>query len=107
MRHFVIDYLRAKMSQKREGARARVELDEERHPARAVDPDRAIDIERLLVRLTEQAPRKARVVELLVFGGMGFTEIAKQLDVSVMTVRRDWQFCRAWLCAALAEAGEA
>lgn len=107
MRHFVIDYLRAKMSQKRDGGRVQVELDEERHPARSVDRDRAIDIERLLVRLTEESPRKARVVELLVFGGMGFSEIAKQLDVSVMTVRRDWQFCRAWLCAALAEAGDA
>jgi len=107
MRHFVIDYLRAKMSQKRDGGRVQVELDEERHAARSVDRDRAIDIERLLVRLTEESPRKARVVELLVFGGMGFSEIAKQLDVSVMTVRRDWQFCRAWLCAALAETGDA
>jgi RNA polymerase sigma factor (TIGR02999 family) len=107
MRHFVIDYLRAKMSQKREGGRVQIPLDEERHAARAVDREQAIDVERLLVRLTEEAPRKARVVELLVFGGMGFPEIAQQLDVSVMTVRRDWQFCRAWLGAALAEAGQA
>ena len=100
MRHFVIDYLRARMSQKRDGARIHVLLDEEQHAAPSVDRDRAIDIERVLVRLAREAPRKARVVEMLVFGGMGFSEIARQLDVSVMTVRRDWQFSRAWLCCA-------
>jgi len=107
MRHFVIDYLRAKLSQKRDSGHVHELFDEEKHPVGSVDRDRTIDIERVLVRLAEEAPRKARVVEMLVFGGMGFSEIAKQLDVSVMTVRRDWQFCRAWLCAALAEAGDA
>jgi len=103
MRHFIVDYLRAKMSQKREGNRVRVPLDDDMHQADGVDRDRAIDVERLLVRLAEEAPRKARVVELLFFGGMGFSEIAAHLDVSVKTVRRDWQFCRAWLCAALGQ----
>ena len=107
MRHFIIDYLRAKMSRKREGARVRVPLEESRHPAVSVDPAHAVDIERLLVRLAEEAPRKARVVEMLFFGGLGFSEIATQLDVSVMTVKRDWQFCRAWLCCALTEAHDA
>jgi RNA polymerase sigma factor (TIGR02999 family) len=107
MRHFVIDYLRAKMSNKRGGARVRVPLDEAMHPAQREDPAQAIDIDRLLVRLADEAPRKARVVEMLVFAGMDFSDTAKQLNVSVMTVRRDWQFCKAWLCAALAEVREA
>lgn len=101
MRHFIIDYLRAKMSQKRGGARVRVPLDESRHPAMTADRDRLIDLERLLARLADEEPRKARVVEMLFFGGLGFPEIAKQLGVSVITVKRDWQFCRAWLGCAL------
>jgi RNA polymerase sigma factor (TIGR02999 family) len=101
MRHFVIDYLRAKLSQKREGTRVRVPLDECGQPAASADPVQTIEIERCLERLAAEDPRKARVVELLVYAGMGFAEIARQLEVSEMTVRRDWQFCRAWLCCAL------
>lgn len=107
MRHFIIDYLRAKTSQKREGTRVRVPFDESRHPAMTADRDRTIDVERLLARLAEEEPRKARVVEMLFFGGMTFPEIAKQLGVSVITVKRDWQFCRAWLGCALNQAGKA
>jgi len=101
MRHFIIDYLRAKLSQKREGTRVRVPLEECGQPAASADPVQAIEIEKCLERLATEDPRKARVVELLVFAGMGFAEIARQLEVSEMTVRRDWQFCRAWLSCAL------
>lgn len=106
MRHFIIDYLRAKMSRKRDGAGVRIPLEDAIHPAVRIDADRAIDVERLLVRLAEEAPRKARVVEMLFFGGLGFAEIATRLDVSVITVKRDWQFSRAWLCCALSEASD-
>ena len=101
MRHFVIDYLRAKLSQKREKARVHVPLEACEQPAANADFVRSIAIERCLERLATEDPRKARVVELLVFAGMSFAEIARQLGVSEMTVRRDWQFCRAWLCCAL------
>lgn len=104
MRHFIVDYLRAKTAHKREGARVRVPLEESRHPAVTADHDRIIDLERLLARLAEEEPRKARVVEMLFFGGMAFPEIAKQLGVSVITVKRDWQFSRAWLGCALNQA---
>jgi RNA polymerase sigma factor (TIGR02999 family) len=104
MRHFIIDYLRAKMAHKREGGQVRVPFEEARHPAPTADPDRLIDLERLLARLAEEEPRKARVVEMLFFRGMGFPEIAMQLGVSVITVKRDWQFSRAWLGSALNQA---
>jgi RNA polymerase sigma factor (TIGR02999 family) len=101
MRHFIIDYVRKKLSLKREGTRVRVPLEDCSEPAAGANPDQAIEIERCLERLAQEDPRKARVVEMLVFAGMGFAEIAQQLDVSEKTVRRDWQFCRAWLCCAL------
>ena len=72
-----------------------------------VDRDPAIGVETLLVRLAEEAPRHAKVVEMFLLGGMGFAEIARQLDVSVMTVTRDWRFCRAWLWCALSDAEDA
>jgi DNA-directed RNA polymerase specialized sigma24 family protein len=40
-------------------------------------------------------------VELLFFGGLTEAEVAEVLDVSVRTVKRDWQFAKLWLRRAL------
>lgn len=101
MRHYLIDYLRARTAQKRDGALIRVEMNENIDAGSSPQSDAAIEIEKILRRLVEQDPRKARVVELHVFAGMPLPEIAQELGVSAMTVRRDWQFCRAWLGSVL------
>ena len=44
------------------------------------------------------------VVELRYFGGLKQEEIAEALNVSEVTVRRDWTFSRAWLYAELRKA---
>ena len=43
------------------------------------------------------ATRQAQVVEMRYFGGLAEDEIVAALDVSPRTVRRDWDFARAWL----------
>jgi DNA-directed RNA polymerase specialized sigma24 family protein len=43
------------------------------------------------------------VVELRFFGGCSEEEIAKILEVSVRTVKRDWRVARAWLFAELSK----
>jgi RNA polymerase sigma factor (sigma-70 family) len=43
------------------------------------------------------APRQAKVVELRYFGGLNEEDVAEVLGTSARTVRRDWQFARAWL----------
>jgi RNA polymerase sigma factor (TIGR02999 family) len=53
--------------------------------------------------LAERAPRKAKVVELRFFGGLSVEEIADVLHVSSITVMREWQSARAWLCRELAD----
>jgi RNA polymerase sigma factor (TIGR02999 family) len=55
-----------------------------------------LEIDELLQRLWEHDPRVGRVVEMRFFGGLEETEIAESLSVSVATVKRDWQFARAW-----------
>ena len=60
-----------------------------------------VDLNDALDRLATVDARKARVVELTYFGGLGQDEIAEVLDVSAVTVRRDWVFARAWLYSAL------
>jgi len=46
-------------------------------------------------------PRKARVVEMRFFGGLSVQESAEVLNVSEVTVRRDWQFAKTWLLRAI------
>jgi RNA polymerase sigma-70 factor, ECF subfamily len=41
--------------------------------------------------------RKVRVVELRFFGGLSVEETAEVLNVSAVTVMRDWSTARAWL----------
>ncbi|MDQ6653534.1 MAG: ECF-type sigma factor, partial [Acidobacteriota bacterium] len=41
--------------------------------------------------------RKSRVVELRYFGGLSLEETAEVLEVSPITVRRDWRAAKAWL----------
>jgi RNA polymerase sigma factor (TIGR02999 family) len=62
--------------------------------------DRADDFVALddaLNTLAERAPRKARVVELRFFGGLSVEETAEVLDISSITVMREWKSAKAWL----------
>jgi RNA polymerase sigma factor (sigma-70 family) len=54
-----------------------------------------------LKELAEIDPRKAQVVELRFFGGLNFDETAEVLNVSAVTVSRDWSTARAWLHRAM------
>ena len=47
--------------------------------------------------LQEVHPRAAQIVELRYFGGYTDHEVAEAVGVSFGTVRRDWEFARAWL----------
>lgn len=50
-----------------------------------------------LQTLARMDARKARVVELRFFGGLSVEETAEVLQVSAVTVMRDWNSARAWL----------
>jgi RNA polymerase sigma factor (TIGR02999 family) len=103
MRQVLVDYARTALRQKR-GAGARpVTLDE----AAILSPEptqEILDLNDALEKLATLDARKARVVELQYFGGLKQEEIAEILDVSAVTVRRDWTFSRAWLYAELRRA---
>jgi RNA polymerase sigma factor (TIGR02999 family) len=100
MRRILIDHARSRQAQKRGGSAMRVPLDgiELMSEPRA---DELIALDDALKQLETLYPRKSRVVELKFFGGLSFEEIAEALDVSRLTVMRDWDFARAWLQAVL------
>jgi DNA-directed RNA polymerase specialized sigma24 family protein len=61
-------------------------------------PDRSIlAVDEALTAFAQVAPRQAKVVELRYFGGLTEEEIVAALDISLRTVRRDWNLAKAWL----------
>jgi RNA polymerase sigma factor (TIGR02999 family) len=96
MRNILVDAARARASEKRGGAAIRVDLMEAPLPAPASDAV-ILALHDALTTFAKAAPRQARVVELRYFGGLSEEEVAEVMHTSPRTVRRDWQFARAWL----------
>jgi RNA polymerase sigma-70 factor, ECF subfamily len=104
MRQILVSYARSQQAEKRGAGALKVELDE----AALVSPEESreiVDLHEALERLATLDARKAQVVELKYFGGLNYDEVAEVLNVSRITVRRDWDFARAWLYAELHDAG--
>ena len=98
MRRILIDYARARLAAKRQGDVTRVSLDDTvTRPWTTLESERMLSLNERLDKLREIDPRKCQVVELRFFGGLTEEEIAKHLQVSTKTVKRDWQVARAWL----------
>ena len=100
MRHVLTDHARRRHYAKRGGHQQRVSLEE----SSVMSPQRAAELVALdeaLEELSRVDPRKSRVVELRYFGGLSLEETAAVLEVSVMTVRRDWRAAKAWLYKAV------
>lgn len=95
MRHILVDYARAKHSQKRGGWQDRVTLSD--IPATTNENSDIISLDEALSSLARIDERKSRVVEMKYFGGLGNEEIAAVLQISIDTVKRDWRFARNWL----------
>ena len=96
MRRLLVDYARAKQAGKRDGDRQRVELDEVAIYTPPLDLD-VLALDEALTQLAAYHPRAAQVVELKYFGGMTEKEAAEALEISISTLKREWEFARAWL----------
>lgn len=96
MRRILVDSARARGSQKRGGMVTKVGVDEAAVFAPALDRS-ILALDEALTAFSLLAPRQAKVVELRYFGGLTEEEIVSALDISPRTVRRDWDFARAWL----------
>ena len=56
-----------------------------------------IALDEALQSLARFDERKSKVVELRFFGGLSVEETAEVLNVSGITVMRDWGLAKAWL----------
>lgn len=96
MRQILVNYALSYRTQKRGGGAQKVALDEVALLCEQQSRE-VLEVNEALERLSELDSRKAQVVELKYFAGLSQNEIAVVLKISPMTVRRDWQFARAWL----------
>jgi RNA polymerase sigma factor (TIGR02999 family) len=96
MRQILVDYARAYQRQKRGSGANKVELDEAAIVSQEGTKE-ILDVNEALQELGKLDARKAEVVELKYFGGLTYEEIAEVVKISVGTVRRDWEFAKAWL----------
>jgi RNA polymerase sigma-70 factor (ECF subfamily) len=96
MRRILIDFARARGSQKRRGAAPHVDLDEAPLVASEADFD-LVALDDALNRLARVDERQSKVVELRFFGGLSVKETAEVLKISPDTVMRDWKLAKVWL----------
>lgn len=99
MRRILVDWARSRGATKRGGqAQCVDELNPDTLPA--PDSCRAaelIALDHALTSLAQLDARRARVIELRVFGGLTVEEAAEVLGLSPQSVRRDWSLAKAWL----------
>lgn len=97
MRRILIDYARRRQALRR-GGLTRSGVDAE-HCAELTDQqtEELLTLNMALDKLEQMSPRQGRVVELRYFGGLSPEETAEVLDVSPITVKRDWLAAKAWL----------
>ncbi|HEX3879651.1 MAG TPA: sigma-70 family RNA polymerase sigma factor [Bryobacteraceae bacterium] len=106
MRRILVDAARARHSAKRGGDIGKVAFEDGFMAAPGKDRE-IVALDDALESLAKLDPRKARVVELRFFGGLSIEETAEVLQISVQTVRRDWNFAQAWLARAMKKEDQA
>ena len=95
MRRILVDHARRRNAKRGRG-QLHVSLDE----TVVVAPELSLDLVALddaLKALARVDARKAQVVEMRFFGGLSVEESAEVLEVSPVTVMRDWRAAKAWL----------
>lgn len=101
MRRILIDHARKKNRKKRGGGKTVI-----RSVVDLAQPEASEDVlalDEALERLEHERPRRALVVRLRFYAGVGVEETAEVLGMSVRTVEREWTAARKWLYAALQE----
>ena len=91
MRNILLDRIRRKQTEK--GCDFQVEL----ATRECLNPEELVIIHEALEQLAGLDERKAAVLELRLFAGLGHEDIARYFGVSQKTIKRDWQFARTWL----------
>lgn len=103
MRRILVDHARRHKAAKKGGGAENIELDEALDmqslwdsSIKSINVD-LIALDSALKNLEAMDSRQARIVELRYFGGLTIAETAHHLEISGMTVKREWHSARLWL----------
>ncbi len=96
MRRILMNYARDRQRIKRGGGAIQMSLSET-DVVSVTKVSELLALDEALDRLAAIDKRKAKVVEFRYFGGLSVEETAEVLDVSSITVTRDWNMAKAWL----------
>ncbi len=96
MRRILVENARRRGRIKRGGEHNRVDLDKLELTVND-PPDELIALDEALIKLAQEHPEKAQLVNLRYFGGLTHEEAAQALGLSISTADRHWAYARAWL----------
>ena len=105
MRRILVERARKHIRRDRLGKREAMTLSELTGDPQAPEVD-MLALNRALKRLEAEDSRKYEVVMLRFFAGVSVEQTAELLGISGITVKRDWNYARAWLLTSSQEAGE-
>lgn len=102
MRRILVDHARRNLAGKRGGEAEKLPLEEE---ILVVSSDEKsvelLALDEALENLAKIDKQKARIVELRYFGGLSVEETAEVMNVSPVTIKRQWRMAKAWLYGAI------
>ena len=99
MRRILIERARRVGRLKHGGGRDREPLSDLASPEGA--PIDVLDLDAAIEKLEQLDARKAQILRLRFFAGLGVEQVAEILGRSVTTVKGDWAYARAWLAREL------
>jgi RNA polymerase sigma factor (TIGR02999 family) len=106
MRRILVDHARGRDRLKRGGGELRVPLSEAENVSDSAAAE-ILALDAALSELRNKDQRMARLVDLQMFGGLSYPEMAVAVGVSEATVHRDLRMARAWLRRELSSSGSA
>ena len=101
MRSVIVDYVRGRMAERRGGGAPHVTLNSQIGDDTGTGETEILRVHEALDELAQYDARMVQVVELRYFGGLTEAEAASVLGISVATLKRDWEFGKAFIARQL------
>lgn len=102
MRMVLVDHARKRDAEKRGGEAGKIPLGDELVYS-AKECWQVIAVHEALTKLAQWDQRQCRIVELRFFAGLSTEETAEVLDLSPVTIKREFQLAKAWLHSELSK----
>ena len=96
MRQILVDYARKRKALKRGLGQTKLSLDNAEFLL-SDSEEQIINLDDALEKLEQLDERASKIVELRFFSGLSIEETSNMLNISAATVKRDWNFAKAWL----------